>query len=105
MPDIYTTNIGFGGADMKTAYITLSSIGRLVAMPVGGRGSSELRRVNSPSLPARPAATARNRRSSITSKNLLGYVVPAAARWAPSFRTRQEGGCSRSGVRQAGGFP
>ncbi len=32
MPDRYTTNICFGGADMKTAYITLSQSGRLVAM-------------------------------------------------------------------------
>jgi gluconolactonase len=32
-PDVYTTNICFGGADMKTAYITLSGVGHLVAMP------------------------------------------------------------------------
>ena len=32
MPDIYTTNICFGGADLRTAYITLSGIGQLVAM-------------------------------------------------------------------------
>lgn len=32
MPDIFTTNIAFGGKDLKTAYITLSSSGRLVAM-------------------------------------------------------------------------
>ena len=32
MPDIYTTNICFGGPDLRTAYITLSSSGRLVAM-------------------------------------------------------------------------
>jgi gluconolactonase len=31
-PDVYTTNICFGGGDMKTAYITLSGIGQLVAM-------------------------------------------------------------------------
>ena len=30
-PDQYTTNICFGGADMKTAFVTLSSTGRLVA--------------------------------------------------------------------------
>lgn len=30
-PDIYTTNICFGGPDMKTAYITLSASGRLIA--------------------------------------------------------------------------
>jgi gluconolactonase len=32
MPDPMTTNICFGGADMKTAYITLSWTGRLVAV-------------------------------------------------------------------------
>jgi gluconolactonase len=30
-PDLYTTNICFGGADLRTAYITLSSSGRLIA--------------------------------------------------------------------------
>lgn len=33
MPDYLTTNICFGGADMRTAYVTLSGSGRLVAMP------------------------------------------------------------------------
>jgi gluconolactonase len=33
MPDVYTTNICFGGPGMKTAYITLSGIGQLVAVP------------------------------------------------------------------------
>jgi gluconolactonase len=32
MPDIYTTNLCFGGPDMKTAYVTLSLTGRLVAL-------------------------------------------------------------------------
>jgi gluconolactonase len=32
MPDPYTTNICFGGPDLRTAYVTLSSSGRLVAM-------------------------------------------------------------------------
>jgi len=32
MPDVYTTNICFGGPDLRTAYITLSLSGRLVAM-------------------------------------------------------------------------
>lgn len=32
MPDPLTTNICFGGKDLKTAYITLSSIGELVAV-------------------------------------------------------------------------
>jgi gluconolactonase len=30
MPDLYTTNICFGGADLRTAYVTLSGSGRLV---------------------------------------------------------------------------
>ena len=33
MPDRLTTNICFGGDDLRTAYITLSSTGKLVAMP------------------------------------------------------------------------
>ena len=33
MPDAYTTNICFGGPDLRTAFITLSGIGRLVSMP------------------------------------------------------------------------
>ncbi len=33
MPDPVTTNICFGGPDMKTAYVTLSSSGRLVSLP------------------------------------------------------------------------
>jgi gluconolactonase len=33
MPDDITTNIAFGGADLRTAYITLSQSGRLVSMP------------------------------------------------------------------------
>jgi gluconolactonase len=32
MPDVYPTNICFGGGDMKTAYVTLSGTGRLAAM-------------------------------------------------------------------------
>ena len=32
MPDIYPTNICFGGPDMKTAYITLSDQGKLGVM-------------------------------------------------------------------------
>jgi gluconolactonase len=32
MPDIYPTNICFGGSDMRTAYITLSDSGRLATM-------------------------------------------------------------------------
>ena len=31
-PDLYTTNICFGGPDLRTAYVTLSTTGRLVAM-------------------------------------------------------------------------
>ena len=33
LPDRVTTNICFGGSDLRTAYITLSSTGRLVSMP------------------------------------------------------------------------
>ncbi|MXY52352.1 MAG: SMP-30/gluconolactonase/LRE family protein [Gammaproteobacteria bacterium] len=33
MPDRLTTNVCFGGEDLTTAYITLSSTGQLVAMP------------------------------------------------------------------------
>ncbi len=32
-PDMFTTNICFGGSDMKTAYITLSGVGQLIALP------------------------------------------------------------------------
>ena len=32
MPDMYTTNICFGGPDLRTAFITLSATGRLVSM-------------------------------------------------------------------------
>jgi gluconolactonase len=32
MPDIFVTNICFGGPDLRTAYITLSSSGELIAM-------------------------------------------------------------------------
>ena len=31
--DVLTTNICFGGADLRTAYVTLSTTGRLVALP------------------------------------------------------------------------
>lgn len=33
MPDRLTTNICFGGDDLKTAYVTLSATGQLVSMP------------------------------------------------------------------------
>lgn len=32
-PDIYPTNICFGGPDLKTAFITLTETGRIVSMP------------------------------------------------------------------------
>ncbi|MCP5150920.1 MAG: SMP-30/gluconolactonase/LRE family protein [Chromatiales bacterium] len=32
MPDLYTTNICFGGPELRTAYVTLSQSGRLVSM-------------------------------------------------------------------------
>jgi gluconolactonase len=38
MPERWVTNICFGGTDLRTAYITLSSTGRLVAMPWDGPG-------------------------------------------------------------------
>ncbi|MDE2361768.1 MAG: SMP-30/gluconolactonase/LRE family protein [Hyphomicrobiales bacterium] len=38
MPDPYTTNICFGGADLRTAYATLSSTGKLVAFEWPRRG-------------------------------------------------------------------
>jgi gluconolactonase len=33
MPDTFVTNICFGGADLRTAYITLSSSGQLISIP------------------------------------------------------------------------
>ncbi|MCX7892304.1 MAG: SMP-30/gluconolactonase/LRE family protein [Burkholderiales bacterium] len=38
MPDLYTTNLCFGGPDLRTAYVTLSGTGKLVAVdwPVPG---------------------------------------------------------------------
>ena len=33
MPDRITTNICFGGEDLRTAYVTLSSTGQLVSIP------------------------------------------------------------------------
>ncbi|NYT44294.1 SMP-30/gluconolactonase/LRE family protein [Alcaligenaceae bacterium] len=33
MPDVFPTNICFGGDGLQTAYITLSSTGRIIAMP------------------------------------------------------------------------
>ncbi|MGH1369562.1 MAG: SMP-30/gluconolactonase/LRE family protein [Maritimibacter sp.] len=32
MPDLFPTNIAFGGADMRTAFVTLSGSGRLIAV-------------------------------------------------------------------------
>jgi len=32
MPDVYPTNICFGGPDLRTAYITLSASGQLAVM-------------------------------------------------------------------------
>ncbi len=48
MPDVYPTNICFGGADMKTAYITLSDTGQLGVMqwrPSRGSSSTSLETV------------------------------------------------------------
>lgn len=36
--DLLTTNICFGGADLRTAFITLSSTGKLISMPWPRRG-------------------------------------------------------------------
>jgi len=33
LPDIYVTNLCFGGPDLKTAWLTLSATGQLVSMP------------------------------------------------------------------------
>jgi gluconolactonase len=38
MPDMFCTNICFGGPDLRTAYMTLSGIGQLVAMQWDGPG-------------------------------------------------------------------
>lgn len=38
MDDMFTTNICFGGEGLRTAYITLSSSGRLVSLPWGTAG-------------------------------------------------------------------
>jgi gluconolactonase len=38
MPDLYTTNICFGGPDLRTAYVTLSGVGKLVAFEWDGPG-------------------------------------------------------------------
>ena len=32
LPDRFTTNICFGGRDMRTAYVTLSGVGKLIAI-------------------------------------------------------------------------
>jgi gluconolactonase len=37
-PDLFTTNICFGGPDLSTAYVTLSSTGQLVRMRWPRRG-------------------------------------------------------------------
>ena len=33
MPDVLTTNICFGGEELQTAFVTLSSTGKLVSVP------------------------------------------------------------------------
>ncbi|MGE4238835.1 SMP-30/gluconolactonase/LRE family protein [Ramlibacter sp.] len=38
LPDPFTTNLCFGGPDMRTAYVTLSTLGKLVAVPWPRRG-------------------------------------------------------------------
>ncbi|MDB5846697.1 MAG: gluconolaconase [Rhodoferax sp.] len=39
MPEKFATNLCFGGPDMRTAYVTLSSTGRVVAMPSAYTGA------------------------------------------------------------------
>jgi gluconolactonase len=38
MPDMFCTNVCFGGTDLRTAYMTLSGTGQLVAMDWDGPG-------------------------------------------------------------------
>jgi gluconolactonase len=38
MPDMFCTNICFGGPDLRTAFLTLSGTGQLVSMPWDGPG-------------------------------------------------------------------
>ena len=38
MPEMFCTNICFGGPDLRTAYMTLSGTGQLVSMPWDGPG-------------------------------------------------------------------
>lgn len=45
LPDLFTTNICFGGEGLRTAYVTLSSTGRLVSMP-WPRGGTPLHWLN-----------------------------------------------------------
>ncbi len=40
LPDPYTTNLCFGGPDLRTAFITLSSLGQLVSRPWARAGLS-----------------------------------------------------------------
>jgi gluconolactonase len=55
--DVLTTNLCFGGPDLRTAYVTLSSTGRLVAMP-WPRGGGCGRSSSSRPLGARSGASA-----------------------------------------------
>ena len=40
MPDVYPTNICFGGPDLRTAYITLSAAGQLARDAMAGAGAA-----------------------------------------------------------------
>ena len=42
MPDVYPTNICFGGPDLRTAYITLSARGQLARHAMAGAGAESL---------------------------------------------------------------
>ena len=46
LPDILTTNICFGGPDLRTAYVTQSSVGKLLKMtwPTAGHPLKYLNR-------------------------------------------------------------
>ena len=58
VPDLITTNICFGGADMRDAWITAASTGKLYKTPLAAAGAeAELQRLGA----AAAALTANNR--------------------------------------------
>jgi hypothetical protein len=99
-PDIYVTNICFGGPDLKTAYLTLSATGQLVSLPWPEPG---LRCISTPSRPPtahRPSLITHhpentmNRRELITAlaggcgASLLGAMPSHAASPYPNRQVR-----------------